>query len=136
MDLKSLESVESKLVLESGRSNRKSLVTPTFALRKISSSPVINFFIIFYLNLYVCLSKCHSPAVNTCRLTYENVFSSSVAERDYTSLCEKQPIGRLLFRQYCDTRPELKRCIEFMDAVVRLENQPPTITLLVFASVP
>lgn len=40
-------------------------------------------------------------------------------ERDYTSLCEKQPIGRLLFRQYCDTRPELKRCIEFMDAVVR-----------------
>lgn len=59
-----------------------------------------------------------------------------VAERDYTSLCEKQPIGRLLFRQYCDTRPELKRCIEFMDAVVRLENQPPTITLLVFASVP
>eukprot|EP00064_Thunnus_orientalis_P014076 superscaffoldBa00002397_g14117 len=40
--------------------------------------------------------------------------------RDYTSLCEKQPIGRLLFRQYCDTRPELKRCIEFMDAVVSL----------------
>uniref|UniRef100_A0A672G5Q9 G protein-coupled receptor kinase n=1 Tax=Salarias fasciatus TaxID=181472 RepID=A0A672G5Q9_SALFA len=39
-------------------------------------------------------------------------------ERDYTSLCEKQPIGRLLFRQYCDTRPELKRCIDFMDAVV------------------
>uniref|UniRef100_A0A3Q0R8J2 G protein-coupled receptor kinase n=1 Tax=Amphilophus citrinellus TaxID=61819 RepID=A0A3Q0R8J2_AMPCI len=38
-------------------------------------------------------------------------------ERDYTSLCEKQPIGRLLFRQYCDTRPELKRCMEFLDAV-------------------
>uniref|UniRef100_A0A8D3D4Q6 G protein-coupled receptor kinase n=1 Tax=Scophthalmus maximus TaxID=52904 RepID=A0A8D3D4Q6_SCOMX len=38
-------------------------------------------------------------------------------ERDYTSLCEKQPIGRLLFRQYCDTRPELKRCIDFMDTV-------------------
>uniref|UniRef100_A0A8C2XEA2 G protein-coupled receptor kinase n=1 Tax=Cyclopterus lumpus TaxID=8103 RepID=A0A8C2XEA2_CYCLU len=38
-------------------------------------------------------------------------------DRDYTSLCEKQPIGRLLFRQYCDTRPELKRCIEFMDTV-------------------
>uniref|UniRef100_A0A3Q3W565 G protein-coupled receptor kinase n=1 Tax=Mola mola TaxID=94237 RepID=A0A3Q3W565_MOLML len=45
-------------------------------------------------------------------------------ERDYTSLCEKQPIGRLLFRQYCDTRPELKRCIEFMDAVVRLRISP------------
>uniref|UniRef100_A0A6I8PUF9 G protein-coupled receptor kinase n=1 Tax=Xenopus tropicalis TaxID=8364 RepID=A0A6I8PUF9_XENTR len=38
-------------------------------------------------------------------------------ERDYGNLCEKQPIGRLLFRQFCDTRPELKRCIEFLDAV-------------------
>lgn len=51
------------------------------------------------------------------------LFIGPTAERDYTSLCEKQPIGRLLFRQYCDTRPELKRCIEFMDAVVRL--RPP-----------
>uniref|UniRef100_A0AAY4AHJ1 G protein-coupled receptor kinase n=1 Tax=Denticeps clupeoides TaxID=299321 RepID=A0AAY4AHJ1_9TELE len=41
-------------------------------------------------------------------------------ERDYASLCEKQPIGRLLFRQYCDTKPELRRCIEFMDAVVKV----------------
>uniref|UniRef100_A0A7N6C4W7 G protein-coupled receptor kinase n=1 Tax=Anabas testudineus TaxID=64144 RepID=A0A7N6C4W7_ANATE len=45
-------------------------------------------------------------------------------ERDYTSLCEKQPIGRLLFRQYCDTRPELKRCIEFMDAVAMYQLAP------------
>ncbi|TMS23688.1 G protein-coupled receptor kinase 5 [Larimichthys crocea] len=44
--------------------------------------------------------------------------------RDYTSLCEKQPIGRLLFRQYCDTRPELKRCIEFMDAVAMYQLAP------------
>uniref|UniRef100_A0A7N8YPE4 G protein-coupled receptor kinase n=1 Tax=Mastacembelus armatus TaxID=205130 RepID=A0A7N8YPE4_9TELE len=45
-------------------------------------------------------------------------------ERDYTSLCEKQPIGRLLFRQYCDTKPELKRCIEFMDAVAMYQLAP------------
>lgn len=51
------------------------------------------------------------------------------AERDYTSLCEKQPIGRLLFRQYCDTRPELKRCIEFMDAVVGLRPLHPSSPL-------
>ncbi|XP_072262615.1 G protein-coupled receptor kinase 4 isoform X2 [Pyxicephalus adspersus] len=38
-------------------------------------------------------------------------------ERDYGSVCEKQPIGRLLFRQFCDTRRELKRCIEFLDSV-------------------
>ncbi|GLD75191.1 G protein-coupled receptor kinase 4 isoform X1 [Lates japonicus] len=48
----------------------------------------------------------------------------TVVERDYTSLCEKQPIGRLLFRQYCDTRPELKRCIEFMDAVAMYQLAP------------
>lgn len=67
-------------------------------------------------------------------LNHNNVFSSSPAaarppaERDYASLCEKQPIGRLLFRQYCDTRPELKRCIEFMDAVVRLPpHSPPAL---------
>uniref|UniRef100_A0A3P9IH64 G protein-coupled receptor kinase n=1 Tax=Oryzias latipes TaxID=8090 RepID=A0A3P9IH64_ORYLA len=54
-------------------------------------------------------------------------------ERDYTSLCEKQPIGRLLFRQYCDTRPELKRCIDFMDAVVRSRA---AVHLLVFSLFP
>lgn len=45
-------------------------------------------------------------------------------EKDYNSLCEKQPIGRLLFRQYCETRPELKRCIEFLDAVADYEVAP------------
>uniref|UniRef100_A0A671RV12 G protein-coupled receptor kinase n=1 Tax=Sinocyclocheilus anshuiensis TaxID=1608454 RepID=A0A671RV12_9TELE len=39
-------------------------------------------------------------------------------ERDYTSLCEKQPICRQLFRQFCDTQPKLRRCIEFLDAVI------------------
>nr|XP_058157324.1 G protein-coupled receptor kinase 4 isoform X1 [Dasypus novemcinctus] len=38
-------------------------------------------------------------------------------EKDYNSLCEKQPIGRLLFRQFCDTKLDLKRCIDFLDAV-------------------
>lgn len=41
------------------------------------------------------------------------------AERDYHSLCEKQPIGHMLFRQFCETRPELSRCVKFLDAVVR-----------------
>ncbi|KAF3843927.1 hypothetical protein F7725_015975 [Dissostichus mawsoni] len=59
----------------------------------------------------------------------ENIVANTVLlkareERDYTSLCEKQPIGRLLFRQYCDTRPELKRCIEFMDAVAMYQLAP------------
>ncbi|KAG5285045.1 hypothetical protein AALO_G00033490 [Alosa alosa] len=45
-------------------------------------------------------------------------------EKDYHSLCEKQPIGRLLFRQFCDTRPELRRCIKFLDAVADYEVTP------------
>ncbi|KAG9346964.1 hypothetical protein JZ751_005891 [Albula glossodonta] len=47
-----------------------------------------------------------------------------LGKKDYSSLCEKQPIGRLLFRQFCDTRPELKRCIEFLDSVAGYEVAP------------
>lgn len=39
-------------------------------------------------------------------------------ERDYCSLCDKQPIGRLLFRQFCETRPGLECYIQFLDSVV------------------
>uniref|UniRef100_A0A669BKV8 G protein-coupled receptor kinase n=1 Tax=Oreochromis niloticus TaxID=8128 RepID=A0A669BKV8_ORENI len=46
------------------------------------------------------------------------------AEKDYSSLCERQPIGRLLFRQFCETRPELKRCVKFLDAVADYEVTP------------
>ncbi|XP_058402599.1 G protein-coupled receptor kinase 4 isoform X1 [Diceros bicornis minor] len=42
-------------------------------------------------------------------------------EKDYGSLCDRQPIGRLLFRQFCDTKRDLKRCIEFLDAVTEYE---------------
>nr|XP_033796552.1 G protein-coupled receptor kinase 5 isoform X2 [Geotrypetes seraphini] len=45
-------------------------------------------------------------------------------ERDYTSLYDKQPIGRLLFRQFCETRPELESCISFLDAVAEYEVTP------------
>uniref|UniRef100_A0A8C6VHD1 G protein-coupled receptor kinase n=1 Tax=Naja naja TaxID=35670 RepID=A0A8C6VHD1_NAJNA len=45
-------------------------------------------------------------------------------ERDYNSLCDKQPIGRLLFRQFCETRLELLRCIHFLDAVAEYELSP------------
>ncbi|XP_072262616.1 G protein-coupled receptor kinase 4 isoform X3 [Pyxicephalus adspersus] len=59
----------------------------------------------------------------------ENIVANTVLlkareERDYGSVCEKQPIGRLLFRQFCDTRRELKRCIEFLDSVAEYEVAP------------
>ncbi|XP_049631673.1 G protein-coupled receptor kinase 6 isoform X3 [Suncus etruscus] len=45
-------------------------------------------------------------------------------EHDYHSLCERQPIGRLLFREFCATRPELTRCISFLDGVAEYEVTP------------
>uniref|UniRef100_A0A6Q2ZGZ2 G protein-coupled receptor kinase n=1 Tax=Esox lucius TaxID=8010 RepID=A0A6Q2ZGZ2_ESOLU len=45
-------------------------------------------------------------------------------EKDYNSLCEKQPIGRTLFRQFCETRDELRRCVKFLDAVAEYEVSP------------
>ncbi|KFW03938.1 G protein-coupled receptor kinase 5, partial [Eurypyga helias] len=45
-------------------------------------------------------------------------------ERDYCSICEKQPIGRLLFRQFCETRPALECCIRFLDSVAEYEIAP------------
>uniref|UniRef100_A0AAY5F0W1 G protein-coupled receptor kinase n=1 Tax=Electrophorus electricus TaxID=8005 RepID=A0AAY5F0W1_ELEEL len=49
---------------------------------------------------------------------------SSTIERDYFSLCERQPIGRLLFRLYCETRTELLRCIHLLDAMEDYEVTP------------
>ncbi|XP_004428184.1 PREDICTED: G protein-coupled receptor kinase 5 isoform X1 [Ceratotherium simum simum] len=45
-------------------------------------------------------------------------------DRDYCSLCDKQPIGRLLFRQFCETRPGLECYIQFLDSVAEYEVTP------------
>uniref|UniRef100_A0A669EUQ7 G protein-coupled receptor kinase n=1 Tax=Oreochromis niloticus TaxID=8128 RepID=A0A669EUQ7_ORENI len=64
------------------------------------------------------------PPVKQCRRFDSDLCNDDLAcprvsaEKDYSSLCERQPIGRLLFRQFCETRPELKRCVKFLDAVV------------------
>lgn len=75
-----------------------------------------------------------SPESEVCRFVYWLLFKVCVpfflliAERDYVSICEKQPIGRLLFRLYCETRPKLQRCIQLLDAMVhtRARARPPT----------
>uniref|UniRef100_A0A3P8PIF2 G protein-coupled receptor kinase n=1 Tax=Astatotilapia calliptera TaxID=8154 RepID=A0A3P8PIF2_ASTCA len=43
---------------------------------------------------------------------------------EYFSICEKQPIGRLLFRLFCETRPKLQRCIQLLDAMEDYEVTP------------
>uniref|UniRef100_A0A671VU98 G protein-coupled receptor kinase n=1 Tax=Sparus aurata TaxID=8175 RepID=A0A671VU98_SPAAU len=45
-------------------------------------------------------------------------------DRDYVNICEKQPIGRLLFRLYCETRFKLQRCIQLLDAMEDYEVTP------------
>uniref|UniRef100_A0A8C7QXC7 G protein-coupled receptor kinase n=1 Tax=Oncorhynchus mykiss TaxID=8022 RepID=A0A8C7QXC7_ONCMY len=59
----------------------------------------------------------------------ENIVANTVLlkareEKDYISLCERQPIGRTLFRQFCETRAELRRCVKFLDAVAEYEVSP------------
>ncbi|XP_069774139.1 G protein-coupled receptor kinase 5-like isoform X2 [Narcine bancroftii] len=59
----------------------------------------------------------------------ENIVANTVLlkareERDYYSLCNKQPIGRELFRQFCETKLELRRCIRFLDTVADYEVTP------------
>uniref|UniRef100_A0A8C3YRI3 G protein-coupled receptor kinase n=1 Tax=Catagonus wagneri TaxID=51154 RepID=A0A8C3YRI3_9CETA len=56
----------------------------------------------------------------------ENLLANSMLlkarqEKEYSSLCDKQPIGRLLFRQFCDAKPDLRRRVEFLDAVAEYE---------------
>ncbi|KAL7848259.1 hypothetical protein AOLI_G00229770 [Acnodon oligacanthus] len=51
------------------------------------------------------------PHINECTELEKSI------ERDYSSLCVDQPIGKALFHLYCETRPELKRCIDFLDAM-------------------
>lgn len=53
-------------------------------------------------------------------------------EKDFSSLCDQQPIGRLLFRQFCNTKPDLKRCIEFLDAAVSGPSKDCTVQSCAF----
>jgi len=50
----------------------------------------------------------------TCRY-----FSVDVA-LSFKYVVEQQPIGRELFQQFCDTKPQLKKATDFLDAVVSL----------------
>ncbi|KAI4901027.1 hypothetical protein NFI96_034304 [Prochilodus magdalenae] len=65
------------------------------------------------------------PHINECTELENSI------ERDYYSLCVEQPIGKALFHLYCETRPELKRCINFLNATeeheVTLDEKQKTL---------
>lgn len=39
-------------------------------------------------------------------------------EPDYYRNCEKEPIGKELFRMFCEMNPKFKEAIDFLDYVV------------------
>ncbi|KAK7925364.1 hypothetical protein WMY93_007674 [Mugilogobius chulae] len=69
---------------------------------------------------YLSINVLDDPGADLSSPEFRRRSGFKVHQKDYSSLCEKQPIGRLLFRQFCETRPELKRCVKFLDAVVSL----------------
>uniref|UniRef100_A0A8C2KS39 G protein-coupled receptor kinase n=1 Tax=Cyprinus carpio TaxID=7962 RepID=A0A8C2KS39_CYPCA len=68
-----------------------------------------------------CVINVCSTWLNPCHLELRQMY---MQPRDYFSLCDKQPIGELLFRLYCETRPELQRCIQLLDAMEDYEVAP------------
>ncbi|XP_041123406.1 G protein-coupled receptor kinase 5-like isoform X2 [Polyodon spathula] len=58
------------------------------------------------------------PHINLCEEQRRTI------ERDYYSTCEKQPIGRLLFRQFCETRPEFDLYKQYLSTCLEYEVTP------------
>ncbi|XP_016400340.1 G protein-coupled receptor kinase 6-like [Sinocyclocheilus rhinocerous] len=48
------------------------------------------------------------PHINECTELEESI------ERDYYSLCVKEPIGKHLFRLFCATKSDLQHCIDLL----------------------
>jgi len=42
----------------------------------------------------------------------------SAVALSFKYVVEQQPIGRELFQEFCETKPDLKKAIDFLDAVV------------------
>ncbi|KAK7125334.1 hypothetical protein R3I93_020877 [Phoxinus phoxinus] len=55
------------------------------------------------------------PHINECIELERSI------ERDYYSLCVKQPIGNQLFRLYCATKYDLQNCVNLLDETVEYE---------------
>uniref|UniRef100_A0A3P8SEW7 G protein-coupled receptor kinase n=1 Tax=Amphiprion percula TaxID=161767 RepID=A0A3P8SEW7_AMPPE len=56
-------------------------------------------------------------------------------ERDYYSLCVKQPIGKKLFQLFCRSRPNLQTFMSLQDALVGFTLNLPTVSLNLFCLV-
>ncbi|KAM4634993.1 G protein-coupled receptor kinase 5 [Polymixia lowei] len=57
------------------------------------------------------------PQINQCVEFAMNI------ERDYVSLCVKQPIGKKLFQLFCRSRPDLQNYISLLDSMDNFETK-------------
>ncbi|TMS08463.1 G protein-coupled receptor kinase 5 [Larimichthys crocea] len=57
------------------------------------------------------------PQINQCVDLAMNI------ERDYYSLCVKQPIGKKLFQLFCQSQPDLQKYISLQDALEAFETK-------------
>jgi len=65
------------------------------------------------------ISSCHLRFLPDCTVLFSiNHDSFCFPERDYYSLCVKQPIGNQLFRLFCATKYDLQHCINLLDETV------------------
>lgn len=69
--------------------------------------------------------------LSVCLISFEShLFSSDwlrvcslyIVNLTYDRICEKEPIGRELFRQFCAGNAQLQRAIDFLDEVVRVPS--------------
>jgi hypothetical protein len=52
-------------------------------------------------------------------MSFHRLFSTFIfSALTYKYIIEQQPIGRALFRQFCETKHDFKRSVDFLDAVV------------------
>ena len=88
---------------------------------------------ISYTNFFVQLLRFLSARMFSelcsfwCEIKILELTLGFFAEKDYTSICEQQPIGAQQFRDFCSTKPTLKTCIEFQEKIVSFVTAASTL---------
>ena len=64
--------------------------------------------------------NCQCHVSDSIQLATSRSLLSLTADRNFDSICEQQPIGRALFKNFCVTNEDYHRAINFLDAVVSI----------------
>ena len=61
--------------------------------------------------MYVCMH------IFTCTDTHNGTHTHTHTEHRYEYLVEQQPIGTILFKQFCQNNSQLTMCVDFVQAL-------------------